>query len=76
MKKEINICEDEIKKIDDESLSNNELISVDSIEKTLNKYESIYNLSREEQRKLINILIDSVYYNSDTNEVVINFLGR
>lgn len=76
LKKEINICEDEIKKIDDESLSNNELISVDSIEKTLNKYESIYNLSREEQRKLINILIDSVYYNSDTNEVVINFFGR
>ena len=74
LKKEINMCEDEIKKIDAENFSNNEVINVDSIEKILNKYTSIYNLSREEQRKLINIIIDSVYYNSDTNEIIINFI--
>lgn len=76
LKEEIKAFEKDIQNIETEILSANEqLITIDFIEKILDKYTDIYSLSREEQKNLINLVIDSIYYDSDTNGVTINFIG-
>lgn len=76
LKDEIKQFQDEIQKIDAEILSaNQEIINIDFIEKILNKCTDIRSLSADEQRTIINLVIDSIYFDGDTNGVVINFIG-
>lgn len=76
IKEEIKTFENEIQKINEDLLSTSqEIINIDFIEKIFNKCTNIRSLSRDEQKTIINLVIDSIYYDSYNNGVVINFIG-
>lgn len=79
LKKECIDIENKLENLNKEKIKmENSSLEISFIESLLNKCSSIDKLSHEEQKQIINALIDSIYYyNGDNNnyKIKINFVG-
>lgn len=53
----------------------NEEFNISFIESVLNRCYDIRSYSKEEQKQLVNVLVDDIIYDSDTNDIEINIIG-
>lgn len=76
LKEEKNSLEEKLYTIDEKIKNDNsEMVSLEFISMLLDKCKNISKLTREEQKEIIDLLIDDIEYNGDTGEVSINIIG-
>lgn len=77
LREEIKNCQDEINNINSNiQEANDEELNLDFIESILAKCTDIRNIPRDEQKKYIDLIVDTIYYDGNTNSVIINFIGN
>lgn len=80
----IRSTKDEIKKLQQEKITHNKTIQtlsdtnldLELISHLVDKCADIQNLDETEQKLIINVLIDKIYWDSTTEKITINFIGN